>query len=81
MRELRPGLCHWQARHPGWESSEPWDPNVSSYAIVEDERLLLLREGVAEGWRPLLELPVEHVLATHGGPFQPANLERALSVS
>ena len=41
MRELRPGLWHWQARHPGWESSEPWDPNVSSYAIVDDERLLL----------------------------------------
>ena len=41
MRELRPGLWHWQAPHPGWEPSEPWDPNVSSYAIVDDERLLL----------------------------------------
>ena len=41
MRELRPGLWHWQAPHPGWRSSEPWDPNVSSYAIVDDERLLL----------------------------------------
>ena len=41
MRELRPGLWHWQARHPDWESSEPWDPNVSSYAIADDERLLL----------------------------------------
>ena len=26
------------------------------------------REQVAEGLRPLLELPVEHLLATHGGP-------------
>ena len=41
MRELRPGLWHWQARHPDWESSEPWDPNVSSYSIADDERLLL----------------------------------------
>ena len=40
MRELRPGLWHWRARHPAWRSSEPWDPNVSSYAI-DDERLLL----------------------------------------
>jgi len=39
--ELRPGLWHWQARHPDWEPSEPWDPNVSSYAIDDGERLLL----------------------------------------
>jgi glyoxylase-like metal-dependent hydrolase (beta-lactamase superfamily II) len=41
VRELGPGLWHWQARHPEWESSEPWDPNVSSYAIDDGERLLL----------------------------------------
>jgi glyoxylase-like metal-dependent hydrolase (beta-lactamase superfamily II) len=37
------------------------------------------REQVAEGLRPLLALPVEHVLATHGGPSDRAGLERALS--
>jgi glyoxylase-like metal-dependent hydrolase (beta-lactamase superfamily II) len=37
------------------------------------------REQVIEGLRPLLALPVEHVLATHGGPFDRAALERALS--
>jgi glyoxylase-like metal-dependent hydrolase (beta-lactamase superfamily II) len=37
------------------------------------------REQVVEGLRPLLELPVEHVLATHGGPTDRAALERALS--
>ena len=36
------------------------------------------REQVAEGLRPLLDLPVEHMLATHGGPFGRAALERAL---
>jgi hypothetical protein len=41
VRELRPGLWHWQAPHPGWEPTEPWDPNVSSYAIDDGEYLLL----------------------------------------
>ena len=43
-----------------------------------------LREGVtheqvAEGLRPLLALPVEHVLPTHGTPTDRAALERVLS--
>jgi glyoxylase-like metal-dependent hydrolase (beta-lactamase superfamily II) len=37
-------------------------------------------EQVVAGLRPLLDLPVEHVLATHGGPFDRAALERALSL-
>ena len=41
MHELRPRLWHWRARHPGWEAGEPWDPNVSSYAIDDGDRLLL----------------------------------------
>jgi glyoxylase-like metal-dependent hydrolase (beta-lactamase superfamily II) len=41
VRELRPGLWHWQAPHPGWEPNEPWDQNVSSYAIDDGDRLLL----------------------------------------
>ena len=41
MRELRPGLWHWQAPHPEWEATEPWNENVSSYAIDDGERLLL----------------------------------------
>jgi hypothetical protein len=155
VRELRPGLWHWQAPHPEWQESEPWDPNVSSYAIDDGEQLLLfdplgvpselearaaeretaivltapwherdaerlverlgvpvytplsdtaqylmdtygvtaeqagdgspdvvwlLRENKGEARpRPLLELPVERVLATHGGPNDRAALERALS--
>jgi glyoxylase-like metal-dependent hydrolase (beta-lactamase superfamily II) len=38
------------------------------------------REQVAEGLRPLLELPVERVLPTHGKPIDRAALERALAV-
>jgi glyoxylase-like metal-dependent hydrolase (beta-lactamase superfamily II) len=45
MREVRPGLWHWEARHPEWtpEESGPagWGPEVSSYAIDDGERLLL----------------------------------------
>ncbi len=37
------------------------------------------REQVVEGLRPLLDLPVEHVLATHGGPTGRAALVAALS--
>jgi glyoxylase-like metal-dependent hydrolase (beta-lactamase superfamily II) len=37
------------------------------------------REQVVEGLRPLLDLPVDHVLATHGGPFDRTALERALA--
>jgi glyoxylase-like metal-dependent hydrolase (beta-lactamase superfamily II) len=41
MRELAPGLWHWETPHPGWAPSEPWDRSVSSYAIDDGERLLL----------------------------------------
>jgi glyoxylase-like metal-dependent hydrolase (beta-lactamase superfamily II) len=37
------------------------------------------REQVVEGLHPLLDLPVDHVLATHGGPFDRTALERALA--
>jgi len=37
------------------------------------------REEIAGQLRPLLELPVEHVLATHGVPTDRAALERALA--
>lgn len=41
MQELRKGLWHWRARHPEWEEGEPWDRNVSSYAIDNGEQLAL----------------------------------------
>jgi hypothetical protein len=139
VREVATGLWHWQAPHAQWRSTEPWGPEVSSYAIDDGERLLLFdplavpgdieeiaanregaimltnpwherdsrdlverlrlpdfgngleinprwlspdmtREQVVEGLRPLLDLPVEHMLATHGVPFERADLERALSL-
>jgi glyoxylase-like metal-dependent hydrolase (beta-lactamase superfamily II) len=41
VRELRPGLWHWEAPHPDWQPGEPWSKNVSSYAIDDGDRLLL----------------------------------------
>ena len=41
MRGVRPGVWHWQARHPQWSSGEPWGPDVSSSAIDDGTRLLL----------------------------------------
>jgi len=41
VRELQPGLWHWEAPHPQWRATEPWSENVSSYAIDDGERLLL----------------------------------------
>ena len=42
MRELQRGVWHWEARHPDWTPSEGWGPEVSSYAIDEGKRLLLI---------------------------------------
>lgn len=41
----------------------------------------MTREQVVEGLRPLLDLPVEHLLATHGVRFERADLEWALALS
>lgn len=42
MRELRPGLWHWQAPHHDWTPAERWPQHVSSYAIDDGARLLLV---------------------------------------
>jgi hypothetical protein len=41
VRELQTGLWHWEAPHPEWEPSEPWQQVVSSYAIDDGDRLLV----------------------------------------
>jgi glyoxylase-like metal-dependent hydrolase (beta-lactamase superfamily II) len=54
----------------GLEMNERWLEDIGTTRAI-----------VAAGLRPLLDLPVELVLATHGGPFGRADLERALSQS
>jgi glyoxylase-like metal-dependent hydrolase (beta-lactamase superfamily II) len=41
MRELRPGLWHWEAPHPEWTPDEHWPEVVSSYAVDDGEQLVL----------------------------------------
>jgi glyoxylase-like metal-dependent hydrolase (beta-lactamase superfamily II) len=46
VRELQPGLWWWEAVHPEWTqedaATEEWGPEVSSYAIDDGDRLLLI---------------------------------------
>jgi glyoxylase-like metal-dependent hydrolase (beta-lactamase superfamily II) len=46
VRELQRGVWHWQARHPEWTPKDAgpkgWGPEVSSYAIDDGKRLLLI---------------------------------------
>jgi hypothetical protein len=42
VRELRAGLFHWQAPHPDWTPEERWPQMVSSYAIDDGARVLLV---------------------------------------
>jgi glyoxylase-like metal-dependent hydrolase (beta-lactamase superfamily II) len=47
VEELRPGVWWWEAAHPGWTPGHAaagldWGPEVSSYAIDDGERLLLI---------------------------------------
>ena len=47
--------------------------------IIHEPWLSTTREQVVDQLLPLLDLPVEHVLATHGGPHDRAALQRALA--
>ena len=57
VRELRPGLWHWQAPHPWWKEGTPWARDVSSYALDDGERLVLFDPLAVPG--ELLELAAE----------------------
>ena len=41
MRELRPGLWHWQAPHPDWTEEEQWSRDVASHAIQLGDDVVL----------------------------------------
>jgi glyoxylase-like metal-dependent hydrolase (beta-lactamase superfamily II) len=51
----------------------------TGFALNEWLRAGVSREQVVEGLRPLLALPVEHVLPAHGAPTDRAALQRALA--
>jgi hypothetical protein len=41
MRELRPGIWHWQSPHPDWDAEQWWPQLVSSYAIELGDDVVL----------------------------------------
>jgi glyoxylase-like metal-dependent hydrolase (beta-lactamase superfamily II) len=42
VEEIRPRLWRWSATHPEWDPKEGWEPEVSSYALVEKDALVLI---------------------------------------
>ena len=42
VEELRPRLWRWSSAHPEWTPEEDWEQEVSSYALVEDDTLVLI---------------------------------------
>src|SRR3954465_244896 len=68
VREVQVGVWHWEAPHPDWteEDGGPqgWGPQVSSYAIEDGRRLLLIDplalpgpvEGGGGGGEPVIVL-------------------------
>ena len=42
LREILTGLWHWQAPHPDWTPDEQWPQLVSSCAIDDGARLILV---------------------------------------
>ena len=41
MREVRPGVWHWQAPHPDWDEEQWWPELISSYGIELGDDFLL----------------------------------------
>ena len=79
MRELKPGLWRWTARHA------EWDGRIVSSAYVEapaalcpDEWLSESREHQVACLRRLLEVHADLVVPAHGEPFTVAELAALL---
>jgi glyoxylase-like metal-dependent hydrolase (beta-lactamase superfamily II) len=62
VRELQSGLWWWEARHPDWTAEDDaagrdWGPEVSSYAVDDGERLLLIDPTTPPA--PILDLAAD----------------------
>ena len=60
MRELQQGLWWWEAVHPEWTADDDaadsdWGPEVSSYAVDDGARLVLVDPTTPPA--PILDLP------------------------
>lgn len=73
IEQIAPGLWWWTAPHPGWTpddftNGQGWERDVSCYALVEDDALVLfdplVPAGDEERFWSALDRDVEH----HGPP-------------
>lgn len=72
VEELRPRLWRWNATHPEWTpeegGSEGWDPVVSSYALVQDDALVLIDPLVPTDDEERFWSALDDDVAHHGPP-------------
>jgi glyoxylase-like metal-dependent hydrolase (beta-lactamase superfamily II) len=68
VEELRPGLWRWSSAHPEWTPEEEWDQEVSSYALVEEDALVLIDPLVPADEEERFWAALDRDAAQHGPP-------------
>ena len=68
MQEIAPQLWHWSAKHPDWTPKADWGRTVSSYALVEDDTLLLFDPLVPDEEPGRFWDALDHDVEAHGPP-------------
>jgi glyoxylase-like metal-dependent hydrolase (beta-lactamase superfamily II) len=72
VAELAPGLWRWTATHPEWTEeqggSEGWEPEVSSYALVGEDALVLIDPLVPDDEEERFWRALDDDVEQHGPP-------------
>ncbi|MGH3072455.1 MAG: hypothetical protein ACRDNB_09350 [Gaiellaceae bacterium] len=72
VAEIRPRLWRWTATHPEWtpeeDGADGWEPEVSSYALVEEDALVLIDPLVPADEEERFWRALDDDVARHGPP-------------
>lgn len=68
VTEIRPRLWRWAGTHPEWTPEEDWEPEVSSYAVVEDDALVLIDPLVPADEEERFWAALDDDVRRHGPP-------------
>jgi hypothetical protein len=72
IEQIRPHLWRWTATHPDWTPEEGgpdgWDPEVSCFALVEDDALVLIDPLVPAGDEERFWHALDNDVSHHGPP-------------
>jgi glyoxylase-like metal-dependent hydrolase (beta-lactamase superfamily II) len=73
VEQIAPHLWHWTAPHPDWkpgsfENGQGWQKDVSSYALVAADSLVLFDPLTPEGEEPAFWEALDRDAAAHGPP-------------